>query len=88
VSPGSCAGPEDERGEEYAAAVVEGLLVVSGGDGPPLLEFVEEPLDDVATLVEVGVEGGRASTGGAAGAALGPLVGTFGNRGGNAAGWE
>jgi hypothetical protein len=79
VSPGSCSAPEDQTGEEYSAAVVAGGLVVAGGDRSPLLEPVEATLDDVALLVELGVEGVR--TAGSASATTRELVVALGDSG-------
>jgi hypothetical protein len=46
----------DDRGEEYAAEVGQGVLVVAGGDAAPVLEAVEAAFDCVAVAVDVWVE--------------------------------
>jgi hypothetical protein len=43
--------PVDDGGEQDAPAVDEGVLVVAAGDGAPVLDAVEEALDDVAAFV-------------------------------------
>jgi hypothetical protein len=50
VSRNSC-HPEDDRGQDHAAAVDDGLLVVAGGQAAPVLESIDGALDDVAVLV-------------------------------------
>jgi hypothetical protein len=41
---------------QYRTRAVDGVLVVAGGQGAPLLEQVEGAFDDVATLVGLAVE--------------------------------
>lgn len=50
-----------QRCEGDGCLVGLGGLVVAGGDAAPLLEAVEAPLDDVASLVDLLVEGRRTS---------------------------
>jgi hypothetical protein len=50
----------DHRGEEYAAEVGQGVLVVAGGDAAPVFEAVEAALDGVAVAeVSASMAGGR-----------------------------
>ena len=60
-----------------AAEVVEGGLVVAGGDATPVLDAVEGPLDDACVAVAVGVEGAGAAALVAAAAPVGQLVVAF-----------
>lgn len=63
--------PHQERGEGDGPRLVGlGGLVVAGRDATPLLETVEAPFHDVALLVELLVEAGRASASAAAAAPL------------------
>ena len=54
---------DDHAGEQDAAEVGSGVLVIAGGDGAPLLEAAEAAFDGVAVLVALGVEGRRSPTG-------------------------
>ena len=74
---GEVVGPHQDGGEVEAAEVVEGGLVVAGGDATPVLDAVEGPLDDVAVAVAVGVEGAGAAALVAAAAPVGQLVVAF-----------
>ncbi|PPK63914.1 hypothetical protein CLV40_12334 [Actinokineospora auranticolor] len=56
-------------------------LVVAGGDGPVLCEQVDAAFHGVVLLVCLGVERGRAPTGGAFVLAVGGLVAGLGDRG-------
>ena len=49
--------PDSDSSEFDEAHEVGEQLVVSGRDAPELFELVEEALDDVALLVQVGVVG-------------------------------
>ena len=49
--------PDGDSSEFNEAHEVDEQLVISGGDATELFELVEEALDDVALLVEVGVVG-------------------------------
>ena len=62
-------------GEGDGCLVGLGGLVVAGGDAAPLLEAVEAPLDDVAPLVDLLVEGRRTSAPTAASEPVVNLVG-------------
>ena len=75
--PGSV-GPHDHR-QCDAAEVGGGVLVVSGGDSPPLFEPVHGPLDGVAQFVDLRVEIRWASAVGALGLATGYLVRALGD---------
>ena len=50
---GEVVGPHQDGGEVEAAEVVEGGLVVAGGDATPVLDAVEGPLDYVAVVFRV-----------------------------------
>src|SRR3954468_7559874 len=52
-------GPGEDGGRYDPAAVGQGVLVVAGGQGPPLLEDVEAAFDDVAAGVLERVVGHR-----------------------------
>lgn len=69
------AAPGQDGGEDDAAAVDDGVLVVLGGQGAPVLTGVEGALDDVAAAVGDLVELRRADAGGAPALAVGDLVG-------------
>ncbi len=56
---GPHASVDDCTGQQDAAEVGQGVLVVPGGDAAPLLEPVEPALDGVAQPVAGGVECGR-----------------------------
>jgi hypothetical protein len=56
-------GASQDRGEDDAASVDEGVLVVAAGQTAPVLHAVEEALDDVALLVVLDVVGGQPSAG-------------------------
>ena len=60
---GAHAGVDDCTGQQDAAEVGQGVLVVAGRDAAPLFEPVEAALDGVAQPVECGVERGRATAG-------------------------
>ena len=49
--------PDSDSGEFDEAHEVDEQFVVSGGDTTELFELIEEALDDVALLVEIGVVG-------------------------------
>mgnify|MGYP000992864359 CR=1 FL=1 len=49
--------PESGCREEYSGQEVSGELVVSGCDPPEMLQFVEEPFDEVAQSVKRAVDG-------------------------------
>src|SRR3954452_20050427 len=67
-------GPGEDGGQDDAAAVGQGVLVVAGGQGAPLLEHVEAAFDDVpaGVLDRVVVDG--AATPGASTFAVAGLV--------------
>ena len=44
-------GPGEDGGQDDPAAVGQGVLVVAGGQGAPLLEHVEGAFDDVVKSV-------------------------------------
>lgn len=71
--------PHQERGEGDGCLVGLGGLVVAGGDASPLLQAVEASFDRVALLVEVLVEGRRASAAAAAAEPVADLVGPLGD---------
>lgn len=71
--------PHQERCEGDGCLVGLGGLVVAGRDAAPLLEAVEAPFHDVATLVELLVEGRRAPASAAAPEPVADLVGPLGN---------
>ena len=80
--------PEQDRGEDHAASVGMGVLVVAGGQAAPVLEPVEGAFDDVAVLVVLGVEVQRSATGGALGLAAGDGVGLLRDHHRDAAGLQ
>jgi hypothetical protein len=49
--------PNDDRSHRGCAEVDVAALVIPGGDGSELLELDDGPLDGVALLVALGVEG-------------------------------
>ena len=49
--------PDSGGGEFDEGEVVGVVLFVAGGDGPEVLELVEEALDEVAVAIEEGAEG-------------------------------
>ena len=51
AQPDACCGELDEREE------VCGVLFISGGDGPVVLEPVEEALDEVSVSIQEAAEG-------------------------------
>ena len=67
----------DDSGEDDACAAVAGVFVVAGGDGPELLDSVEEPFDDVPALVDGLIEVWGTTTGTALGFAATDLVIAF-----------
>src|SRR5574340_1641628 len=70
---------DDERRQEYATEVRGCVLVVTGGDGTPLLEPTEAAFDRVAFPVQVLVERRGPSSFRALGLAVLLLVAAFGN---------
>ena len=50
--------PDTDGGELDEGEVIGGVLLVAGGDGPEVLELVEEALDEIAVAIEEGAEGG------------------------------
>lgn len=77
--------PHQERGEGDSRLAGLGGLVVAGRDATPLLEADEAPFHDVALLVKLLVEAGRASASAAAAGPVALLVGPLGNGVGDAA---
>jgi hypothetical protein len=71
VSPESCLESDDDAARDDPGAVVDGFLVVSGGDPASLFESVEAAFDDVAALVGLRVEGVGASAGAASALVVG-----------------
>jgi hypothetical protein len=67
--------PVDDGGEHDGAAVGDGVLVVAAGDAAPVLDAVEEALDDVAALVVLDVVADRSAAGAAAASSVADLVG-------------
>jgi hypothetical protein len=57
------AEPEDDCGEDEGGPVVGGAFGVAGGQGAELLESGEAAFNDVASGVDVLVEGGWATAG-------------------------
>jgi hypothetical protein len=49
--------------DEQEASVISGELVVSGGDASEVFDFAEEALDEVAFLIEGGIEAAPLSGG-------------------------
>lgn len=76
-------GPErrasEDGVEDFGAAVVDGVFVLSGGQSALLLEVAVGAFDDLAALVVVGVQCGWASALGAAGFAVADLLGSLRN---------
>lgn len=54
--PNSCVEPQDDGGEDYPAAVDQGVLVVAGGQVAPVLKFIVGPFNDIPVLVVLGLE--------------------------------
>src|SRR4051812_38893218 len=79
VIPGLSLGifpePEDDRGDDQSGPKVGGSFGVAGGQGPELLESGEAAFDDVASGIDVLVEGGWPAAGGALGLPPGALAG-------------
>src|SRR5229473_3776874 len=75
------AEPDADSGDVHGAAVDEVALVVAGGDGPVLAQFVDGPLHGVALLVPLGVEAGWPPAALAAAPPVGDLVGRLGDDG-------
>ena len=48
--------PDEDGCEADSAAPVDGVFIIPGGDGSPVLEPVEGPFDDVAAAVELGLK--------------------------------
>ena len=74
MSPNS-SEPHDDGGEDETTSIDQSVLVVAGGQAAPVLEDVEGALDDVASLVVLGVEVDRPAAVAAAASAVGGLVG-------------
>src|ERR1700742_4314694 len=72
-------GPDEDGGQDDPATVGAGVLVVSSGQGPPLLDQAVAAFDDVAALVLVGVQGDRAATSRASALAVAGLGGGCGD---------
>src|SRR3954470_1871723 len=76
--------PEDDRGDDQSGPKVGGSFGVAGGQGPELLESGEAAFDDLASGIDVLVEGGWPAAGGALGLPPGDLVGLLRAGEGNA----
>lgn len=70
---------DHDVGQGDAAEEGQGVFVVPGGDAAPLLEAVDAPLDGVALLVCLAVEGRRSAARLSALPPVGLLIGAFRN---------
>lgn len=64
----------NDSGQDDSGSVVTGRVVIPGGDGPELLDAVEEALHHVAVLVNHRIECGRTSSSTPLGLAVGLLI--------------
>jgi len=71
--------------QDEGSAVDEDVVIVAGGQCPPLPDVGEGAFDDVTVLVGLGVEGDRSPAGGATPGPVGDLVGPLRDHGGDAA---
>ena len=55
--------PQDDGGDGDGGREVGGQLVVASGDAAPVLEPTEHALDEIAALVDLGIEGMEALAG-------------------------
>jgi len=55
--------PQDDGGDGDGGSEVGGQLIVASGDAAPVLEPTEHALDEIAPLVDVGIEGMEALAG-------------------------
>jgi len=55
--------PQDDCSDGDGGSEVGGQLIVASGDAAPVLEPTEHALDEIAPLVDVGIEGMEALAG-------------------------